>query len=199
MVIHHQDASQVASNDPNMFAGGGSYSEVGLIGSNPGGSTGAGLIASASIVISIDDITEDPTASQYFSLSYAPLNVTIIDTAGNVFPIQAAQSSSLSLIDLLNDSTDYGQQSTSELTQPMMAYPNPSADELTLQFESSRSHMETLKVWNMQGQLMQQTALSTQEGTNTYTIKVGEWVEGLYIVELNGKEGRRMTKVQVGR
>ena len=64
-------------------------------------------------------------------------------------------------------------------------YPNPTSSVLTIEFGQNLSDRSLIKVWNMYGKLMDETAV--EKGTGKVNINVSEYPSGMYLLEVGSQ------------
>ncbi|MGB3076285.1 MAG: T9SS type A sorting domain-containing protein, partial [Chitinophagales bacterium] len=86
-----------------------------------------------------------------------------------------------------------GAQEAVTVNTDFQVYPNPVADNMTLQFASVKKGDALLNVYNLLGQKMYSTSVLALEGDNLFNLNVSEFTNGTYIAEVinNGAAMRK--------
>ena len=74
-------------------------------------------------------------------------------------------------------------------------YPNPVNDHLNLQWENTTSGSYTFSVYNIGGQLITTEKSSLNSGANTQNINTSGWVPGIYLVQVQNGDARRVFRI----
>ena len=71
----------------------------------------------------------------------------------------------------------------------MILFPNPAMDELKVSFQSSETGNLQIDIMDVQGKVLQQQTISSQNGTNLFAINIAQLPQGLYLCRLqNGNK-----------
>lgn len=83
---------------------------------------------------------------------------------------------------------------TASVLEPAMLYPNPAADEVTLTLAKSATAAH-VRVRSLMGTVVKEF----DQKANTGTLRLNDLKPGLYIVELQGKDGLQRVHLSVER
>lgn len=79
----------------------------------------------------------------------------------------------------------------------LSVWPNPTSDQLNIQFDLEEGQPMVLSVYNMLGQMIEQQPLGTvPAGTYFKTLQTASWQPGQYVMVLQGKNGLATMRVQ---
>lgn len=67
-------------------------------------------------------------------------------------------------------------------------FPNPVIDEMQINYESTSAGILRLEIFNVQGKLVYQEMINSQNGTNNLSFNLSQLHKGLYLCRLNGKD-----------
>lgn len=70
-------------------------------------------------------------------------------------------------------------------------FPNPASDELTIVLQTEQA-LEAMEIFNVASQKIEH--LKSEEGKRVYRLDVRSWKEGLYFVQMNLKNGQKITQ-----
>ncbi len=76
----------------------------------------------------------------------------------------------------------------------LAAYPNPTTDDLTVQFDMLKSATMTIILTDVNGRRVQTTRTSFAEGSQNITIPMRDLAQGIYILNISSGEGRGVIK-----
>ena len=84
-------------------------------------------------------------------------------------------------------------------TQPLIIYPNPANENVTIEFSAIENGKSSLHVFNLMGQLVLSNILSGKEGLNVMNVNTSSLGEGVYYFELGNNEGLQRRRVLISR
>ena len=74
-------------------------------------------------------------------------------------------------------------------TDNMILFPNPVMDQMKVSFQSAGTGNLQIDIIDIQGKVLQQQNISSQNGTNLFTINIAQLPQGLYLCRLqNGNK-----------
>ncbi|RMG26062.1 MAG: T9SS C-terminal target domain-containing protein [Bacteroidetes bacterium] len=79
----------------------------------------------------------------------------------------------------------------------LRAYPNPGRGHYTLAINSPQGHRLSLRVLNLQGQLIQQQHIQLRAGDNRYTLDLTSYPAGLYLLQLAPPGGKGAVNLRI--
>jgi len=77
----------------------------------------------------------------------------------------------------------------SNTVKSLTLVPNPANDRVQVIFESGMEVGGTLRVFSLEGKLMEQRQLQMRRGTNSLDLELTDWKSGSYLVELVTADG----------
>jgi hypothetical protein len=121
-------------------------------------------------------------------LSFTVAEMTIVKTftsTGNILTQGFQQPESMS-VDI---------QETTVIPGDILIYPNPTNGNFTLTYTSKSNQENTIKMYNLVGQMVFTKNVSQLAGTNTVTFDISSYSQGIYILELNtlNSKGEKQT------
>lgn len=74
-------------------------------------------------------------------------------------------------------------------------YPNPTNNELTLQFQSSKETIATLNLYNQQGVIVKHEVFKLNEGMSVFTRDLKELKAGVYSLEVSTEQNKQQERI----
>ncbi|MCG3167710.1 MAG: hypothetical protein POELPBGB_03504 [Bacteroidia bacterium] len=143
------------------------------------------------------------TADEGFIYNSAPVGTYYVKIYGN----SGAQSNSTYTLKAETNRNSYSGFRLDEdaagaeemVENTLMLYPNPAADNLTLNYFSLNEESVTVRIFDLMGktEMVQQKAIET--GDNYFSIDVTNFAKGLYFVEISGNESRIVEKLMIAK
>jgi hypothetical protein len=73
---------------------------------------------------------------------------------------------------------------TDRLVLPLTIFPNPAQSDMLISFDANQNSASKISIYNLQGQLMLQQSIQTQQGTTAISLRVDELPVGMYILKV---------------
>ena len=74
----------------------------------------------------------------------------------------------------------------------VVAFPNPSQGQLTLQYNSPEASSYLMKVTDLTGRLLQQETLEASEGMNRHAVNLSNVAKGVYMLSVEKAGGDKI-------
>ncbi len=110
-------------------------------------------------------------------LTFFTGNMTVNKTDGSMSNYALSNIRYLNFIDLTTNISLIGNKESSNI----ILYPNPVIDQLQISYESIKSDKVQVYIIDVQGKVVHQQMISSQNGTNLVTINVAQIPQGLYV------------------
>ena len=117
------------------------------------------------------------------NMTFPSGNLTIANTDGTStsFALADIQNLSFTVIDAVKINAN-------NQSSKIDFFPNPVLDELHLNYASNNSEALRLEIFDIQGKILYQQLISSQNGTNNVTLDVSQLHKGLYLCRLKGSD-----------
>jgi subtilisin family serine protease len=158
--------------------------ETGLTGSTKT----SGKMAKLGVIVSVDDITDDPASLDFASFSMIPSQILAIDSSGNFHPVQGVGSMQVSTV-ILEFGANSSTNSSISLNEGPLApvgfklFPNPAKDIVSLDYQSGAEGSSNVRILTTLGQEVQRHELQTQIGANHWELAIGDLAPGNYFIQ----------------
>ena len=119
--------------------------------------------------------------SEIRNMTFSEGNLTITQTNGTATPIGLAEIQNLSFTGFTAVKIIATNQSSK-----IVLFPNPVLDELHLNFVSNNNEAMRLEIFDIQGKMLYQKLINSQNGTNDVKLDVSQLHKGLYLCRLRG-------------
>jgi hypothetical protein len=113
-------------------------------------------------------------------LTFPAGNITVNKTDGNMSIYELSDIRYLSFSDFTTDVKIIARQESSNLT----LFPNPVIDQLLISYESLKAGNVQVAIIDIQGKVLHQQTINSQNGTNHAIISVSQLPKGLYVCRL---------------
>jgi hypothetical protein len=77
----------------------------------------------------------------------------------------------------------------------LLAYPNPTAADLTLRIETAQAEAVLVEVLDLQGKALVQKTINLEAGSNNVVLRLDELSSGVYLAEVKGQEIRLTERI----
>lgn len=169
-----------------------------------------GKFANLDIIVTVDDLAEDPILQSYATLELKMDNVTLVDAKGNLSPIsyQSNSISSASLFDnahqswSLNQMTEADQEATTlhqGSIEDLFIYPNPlhQSSRLIIDGRKDQIMFDEIRIRDLQGKLLWAHQFNHSEAFFTIPMRRLNLIEGIYFLEVSNKEKTITKKMNI--
>ncbi|MCH2082341.1 MAG: PKD domain-containing protein [Saprospiraceae bacterium] len=145
-----------------------------------------------------DGITsEDPLAShQYAESGTYEVSLTITTADG----CESTYFATINLGDAdFTGSQQFSLSSSTEdqlaINNKLTAQPNPTSGDILIDFTAQNSDLYEINIISMEGQILRTIQTRAQEGKNQVNTDIDDLPAGLYLIQLQSKQGIQTTKV----
>ena len=201
LVLHHTMVPQTTAANPQTSAFL-NQTDFGMVNNSFNHISGSGMIASTGIIVSIDDITDDPDLMGYTSFNVGISNIILIDRFGNPLPVSNLSTNNIITVKIpLEDissqdmSLQTTQTTTTGLAQSLQVFPNPAKDQVQIEFHAEDTRKTSLSVMDAVGKLLLSQHLDTHPGLNSFTKDLSAFPAGLYYLQLETATERVVYKI----
>ncbi|MCL4144010.1 UNVERIFIED_CONTAM: hypothetical protein GTU68_058665 [Idotea baltica] len=202
IVVHNTNQNGTSSVDPQL-----SYApkntDYGMARRSGGSSSGSGRMASSDVIITMDDITEDPSTTGYVSFSVSLSNIILIDQEGSTIPLNSISGRSLvttqiPMKELENTMGNTGIYSD-DISSNLQVYPNPAQNQFQVIFTAQEEENITYSLKTMLGKTIASESVATQLGTNYISQEIGNLPSGIYFIQIENQQERFIHKLKIVR
>ncbi len=81
--------------------------------------------------------------------------------------------------------------------EDLTVYPNPATDNITIEFSLEQVEKINVKMMDMTGKVLRQSAFEGNDGANQFRFDVNGLAKGMYLLEVNTPNGKSVRKVTV--
>ena len=120
------------------------------------------------------------TLSSIRKLTFPTGNITVNKTNGSTSTFALSNIRYLNFIDLTTNVSQVGIQESSNI----ILYPNPVIDQLQISYESIKAGNVQVEIIDVQGKVLHQQTIISQNGTNHALISVSQLPKALYVFRL---------------
>ncbi len=140
-----------------------------------------GLQAQSTLYVKEHSGIQTPyTLNSIRKLTFAGVNMTVNKTSGSTDNYVLSDIRYLNFIDVTTNVSLISSQESSNI----ILYPNPVIDQLQISYETLKAGNVQVEIVDVQGKVLHQQTISSQNGTNYAIIHVSQLSEGLYVCRL---------------
>ena len=164
----------------------------------------SGKLAKLGVIVSVDDITDDPASLDYASFSMIPSQILAIDGLGQFHPVKGAENMSMSTVSLQfgTNSSNGSSISINDLSVSPLGfglYPNPTKDIINLDYQSEENGNSVVRILTTLGQEVHHHQLQTHVGQNHWELNVSDLAPGSYFIQYRDNWFRHTQVLRIGR